>query len=276
MQRCVRRVFLHWWNSHLTCSPVCNAVSGVLDIASKNIYLGAPKIVSGLMTSLYLGFGLTLGSDVWLHFDAYGRSMVESTADKIAYVNGTLFSLNASTPAWLSPANLTGAWTLDEQPASATMDIVNGCYRDPNWVWPLRPLPWYSLFVLLPVLNLILSMRRNQPLRTAQMPVMIGISCISYVVTALANRKMGLAGHPDYTALLGSFVVSLLGNLYSRKFGGTAFTVMLTGIWLLIPTGLAEAGGLSSTYTAPGEDEYTESLTLARKSKYGVQASCEK
>ena len=156
----------------------------MLDIASKNIYLGAPKIVTGLMTSLYLGFGLTLGSDIWLHFDTYGRSMVESTADKMAYVNGTLFSLNASTPAWLSPANLTGTWTLDEQPASATMNIVNGCYRDPNWVWPLRPLPWYSLFVLLPVLNLILSMRRNQPLKTARMPVMIAISCVFYVVTA--------------------------------------------------------------------------------------------
>ncbi|KAI5114747.1 hypothetical protein M0805_003488, partial [Coniferiporia weirii] len=78
-------------------------------------------------------------------------------------------------------------------------------------------------------------------------------------------RHMGLAGHPDYTALLGSFVVSLLGNVYSRKMGGTAFTIMLTGIWLLIPTGLAEAGGLASSYTAPGEDEYTESLDLARK-----------
>ena len=50
--------------------------------------------------------------------------------------------------------------------------------------------------------------------------------------------------------------------------GGTAFTIMLTGIWLLIPTGLAEAGGLSSSYTAPEEDEYTESLELARKSKW--------
>ena len=51
------------------------------------------------MTSLYLGFGLTLGFDIWLHFDAHGRSMAESIADKIAYVNGTIFSYNSSTPA---------------------------------------------------------------------------------------------------------------------------------------------------------------------------------
>ena len=147
--------------------------------------------------------------------------------------------------------------------------------RDPKWVWPLRPLPWYSLFVLLLIPNLILSMRRNQRLKTAQVPVMIAISCMSYVVTALANKKIGLTGHPNYTALLGSFVVILLGNLYSRKFGRIAFTIMLTGIWLSILTSLAEVGGLSSTYTALGEDEYTESLILARKSKYGLQASCE-
>ena len=64
---------------------------------------------------------------------------------------------------------------------------------------------------------------------------MIAISCISNAVTQLGNRKFGLSGHPDYAALLGSFIVSLLGDLWSRKFGGTAFTVMLTGIWLLIP-----------------------------------------
>ena len=143
----------------------------------------------------------------------------------------------------------------------------NGCFRNPHWPWPLNPLPWYTLFFLLPILNLVLSMKRNQPIKSLQMPVMILISCASYAVTQLCNRKLGLAGHPDYAALIGSFVVSLLGNLYSRKFKGTAFTTMLTGIWLLIPTGLAETGGLSSNYTAPGQDEYTESLDLARKSK---------
>ena len=64
---------------------------------------------------------------------------------------------------------------------------------------------------------------------------MIIISCISNAVTKVGNHKFGLSGHPDYGALVGSFIVSMLGNLWSRKFGGTAFTVMLTGIWLMIP-----------------------------------------
>lgn len=242
-------------------------MSGVLDIASKNIHLGCPKVVSGLMTSLYLGFGLTFGSDIWLHFDSKGRGFVSSMADKYESFNGTFTSGNASTPDWLSPQNLTGIWSFQESSISGTEYFVKGCYRNPSWGWWLSPLPWYSLFALLPILNLVLSMKRAQPLKSVEMPVMILISCTSTAVTQLANRRMGLSGHPDYTALLGSFVVSLLGNIYSRKMGGTAFTIMLTGIWLLIPTGLAEAGGLSSSYTAPGEDEYTESLDLARKSE---------
>ena len=246
---------------------VCNIVAGVLDISSKNLGLGAPKIVSGLMTSLYLGFGLTLSSDVWLHFDKKGREYVSSLADQYEAFSGTFFSENMTTPDWLSPANLTGVWSFKETSPDAAYYGFSGCYRDPSWSWWLQPLPWYSLFAVLPALNLVLSMKRAQPLLTVQMPVMILISCTSTAVTYVANRKMSLDDHPDYAALLGSFVVSLLGNVYSRTFGGTAFTVMLTGIWLLIPTGLADAGGLSSSYISPGEDEYTESLKLARKSK---------
>ena len=218
------------------------------------------------MTSLYLGFGLTLGSDIWLHFDKSERARVSSLADSFERFNGTFYSTNSSVPGWLSPANLTGIWSFDETTVQETRDIVSGCYRDSDRGWWLQPLPWYSLFALLPIINLVISMKRNQPLWTIEMPVMIAISCTSTAVTRLANRHMALSGHPDYTALLGSFVVSLLGNLYSRKMGGTAFTIMLAGIWLLIPTGLAEAGGLSSSYNDPGEDEYTESLDLARNS----------
>ncbi|EJD01769.1 DUF1212-domain-containing protein [Fomitiporia mediterranea MF3/22] len=240
-------------------------LSGVLDIASKNILLGSPKLVSGIMTSLYLGFGLTIGSDIWLTLDKKSRDYMASMADRFESFYGTFYSTNDTTPDWLAASNLTGTWAFQETSSAALRDVINGCYRDPSWSWYLRPLPWYSLVVLLPVLNLVLSMRRGQPLLTKQMPVMVIISCISTAATQVANRNMGLAGHPDYAALLGSFVVSLLGNLYSRKMGGTAYTIMLTGIWLLIPTGLAEAGGLSSSYIEPGQDEYTESLDLARK-----------
>jgi uncharacterized membrane protein YjjB (DUF3815 family) len=40
--------------------------------------------------------------------------------------------------------------------------------------------------------------------------------------------------------------VSLLGNLYSRLGKGSAFPSMVVGILLLVPNGIAAAGGLSA------------------------------
>lgn len=123
--------------------------------------------------------------------------------------------------------------------------------------------------MLLPLLSLVVSMRHNQPLRTWAMPGMIAISCASLPVMQFAIYRLDLIGAPDCVALLGSFVASILGNLYSRWRGETAFSVMFTSIWLLIPTSLASAGGLSWSH-AEGQDEYTASLPvdLARKSTF--------
>lgn len=97
------------------------------------------------------------------------------------------------------------------------------------------------------------------------MLVMVSIACVAFWITRLCNLKLGLHDHPDYVSLIGSWLVGILGNGYSRRFGGTAFTAMLTGILLLVPDGLSAAGGLAQNYQSQGEDEYTQSLTLARK-----------
>ena len=199
-------------------------MAGVLDIASKNIYLGSCKLVTGIMTSLYLGFGLTLGSDIWLHFDGKGRRVSDSTAGQYEYFFGTFHSTNATTPMRLSPPTLTGVWMFRESAPTTgpgAIRVVSGCARAVDAPWFIQPLPWWTLFFLLPILNVVLSMRRAQPLRSAQLPAMVLISCASVAVTTAANTHLGLAGHPDYTALLGSFVVSLLGNVYERRFGGS-------------------------------------------------------
>lgn len=82
-------------------------------------------------------------------------------------------------------------------------------------------------------------MNNQQHWWSRQMIVMVSIACVSFTFTRLANSFWGLENHPDYVALIGSFSVGLFGNLYSRKFGGTAFTSMLTGILLLVPVSLS-------------------------------------
>ena len=39
----------------------------------------------------------------------------------------------------------------------------------------------------------------------------------------------------DVVSAIGAFVVGFLGNVYSRKMGGTAFTSMVTGVLFLVP-----------------------------------------
>lgn len=68
-----------------------------------------------------------------------------------------------------------------------------------------------------------------------QTAVMVSIACIAFWITRLCNLTLGLSMHPDYVSLIGSWLVGILGNGYSRRFGGTAFTAMLTGILLLVP-----------------------------------------
>lgn len=41
--------------------------------------------------------------------------------------------------------------------------------------------------------------------------------------------------HSDIVSTTGAFVVGLLGNIYSRVCGGTAFTAMVPGVLVLVP-----------------------------------------
>jgi len=62
---------------------------------------------------------------------------------------------------------------------------------------------------------------------------MVLFSCCAFA----ANRAASiiLPGRTDIISAAGAFVIGLLGNLYSRVVGGTAFTSMVTGVLFLVP-----------------------------------------
>lgn len=49
---------------------------------------------------------------------------------------------------------------------------------------------------------------------------------------------MVLPGRTDIVSAVGAFVIGLLGNVYSRLVGGTAFTSMVTGVLFLVPVSI--------------------------------------
>ena len=231
-----------WVSLYLLPVSCTLLVSGSLDIAGKNPSLGAPKIVSGIMTSLYLGFGLTLGSDVFLLVDRPARRAFMALAAKAnpilanTVVAGSFTATNGTAPL------MSGLFSFANTTADAAgiqSQFINGCFRDPEWPWYLQPIPQYALFILVPIFTFCSSMANGQHWFSKHMVVMVVIACVSFLVTRVANLYWGLQSHPDYVSLIGSFFVGLLGNGYSRRFGGTAFTSMLTGILLLVPVSVS-------------------------------------
>lgn len=176
---------------------------------------------------------MTLGSDIFLFLDQPARRALAAATVIInpTVLTGSFEAFNTTSVA----DSFSGSFTFTNTTETVAADTVQGCFRNPGWAWYLQPLPYWSLFILVPLFAFCSSMNSQQHWWSRQMLVMVFIACMSFLLTRLANLHWGLEDHPDYVSLIGSWLVGILGNGYSRRFGGTAFTSMLTGILLLVP-----------------------------------------
>ncbi|EIW73575.1 hypothetical protein TREMEDRAFT_25709 [Tremella mesenterica DSM 1558] len=190
--------------------PGYTILCGSLELASKNIVPGSVRMVYAIIYSLFLGFGITIGSDLFYVFDRPARSII--------------------------------------------------CVRNPDWPWWRQGMPVYFLFFMVPIFSVLLSLWNMQPLRSKQLPVMCVISCAGYLANTLANHY--IFDRSDVVSAIGAFVVGILGNIYSRMFGGTAFTSMVTGVLFLVPSGISAAGGLAMSNNARHNASYSQGLMI--------------
>lgn len=65
------------------------------------------------------------------------------------------------------------------------------------------------------------------------MAAMVAFSCAAYAANRGANRVF--SDRPEMVSAVGSVVIGVCGNIWSRLGGGTAFTVMVTGVLFLVP-----------------------------------------
>ncbi|KAF8138451.1 DUF1212-domain-containing protein [Boletus edulis] len=218
-----------------------------LELASKNIVCGSVKMVYALIYTLFLGFGLQIGSDLYLLFDPTARHHLATLAAKLSTtitLIGTFAPDNSTdgTP----PAN--GTFTFTNSTNIYMADIVDGCYRPPSFSWFIQPFPWWTQFMIVPIFSVLSSLANLQPWKSKELPVMVIISCASYATNKIANHY--IFNRSDIVSAIGAFTVGLLGNIYSRKMGGTAFTSMVTGVLFLVPSGLSQAGGITANGSA--------------------------
>ncbi|KAJ7129524.1 hypothetical protein C8R44DRAFT_615123 [Mycena epipterygia] len=219
-------------------------LSSSLELASKNIVCGSVKMVYALIYTLFLGFGLQIGSDFYLLLDSEARHKLDNlagTLSSVSEISGTWISDN-STQNISIPAN--GTWTFVHIVTPHAAEIIDGCYRPRDFPWYLQPFPVWCSIIIVPLFSLLSSLANLQPFRSKQLPVMVLISCCSYASNKVANHY--IFNRSDVVSAIGAFTVGLMGNIYSRKMGGTAFTSMVTGVLFLVPSGLSQAGGITA------------------------------
>ncbi|GBE79531.1 hypothetical protein BKA93DRAFT_830826 [Sparassis latifolia] len=223
-------------------------LSSSLELASKNIVCGSVKMVYALIYTLFLGFGLQIGSDLYLLFDQGARHDLATLAARMTTavtITGTFLADNATTTNATDGASaLQGTFTFTNSTPYIVEHIITGCYRPPSFPWYLQPFPWWSQFIIVPTFSILSSLANLQPFWTVELVVMVVISCVSYAANKIANHF--IFNRSDVVSAIGAFAVGLLGNIYSRRMGGTAFTSMVTGVLFLVPSGLSQAGGITA------------------------------
>ncbi|KAI9508342.1 hypothetical protein F5148DRAFT_1356167 [Russula earlei] len=211
-------------------------LSSSLELASKNMLCGSVKMVYALIYTLFLGFGLQIGSDFYLLFNPSERHRLSSLANSLSHT--TAFSGTFSQA-------LFGTFAFTNRTSLDQIHIIEGCHRLPEFPWYLQPFPFWSQFITVPAFSVLSSMGNLQPWRSWDLVVMVIISCISFAANKTANHF--IFNRSDVVSAIGAFAVGVLGNVYSRRFGGTAFTAMVTGVLFLVPSGLSQAGGLTAS-----------------------------
>ncbi|KAF8746008.1 hypothetical protein AX14_004296 [Amanita brunnescens Koide BX004] len=219
-------------------------LSSSLELASKNIVCGSVKMVYALIYTLFLGFGLQIGSDIYLLLDPQYKRQLEGIATRLSSTVSLIGTWMADNATANSTVPISGTWTFVHSVPPSQQDIIEGCYRPKMFPWYLQPFPLWTAFIIVPLFSTLSSLANLQPFWSKQLPVMVVISCCSYASNKIANHF--IFNRSDIVSAIGAFTVGILGNIYSRKMRGTAFTSMVTGVLFLVPSGLSQAGGITA------------------------------
>ena len=171
--------------------PGYTVLCGSLELQSRNIVAGSVRMVYAVLYSLFLGFGITIGTTV------YGA--------------------------------------LDNKATSQTMCDAT--------------MPFWFKWIFVPPFTLAIIYIHQAKFK--QMPVMVGIAFIGYMVNYWAAQKF--TSNAQIANTLGALAIGLMGNLYSRLRHGMAAAVLLPAIFVQVPSGLSAGASLVSGLTSANE-----------------------
>ncbi|KAI9461759.1 DUF1212-domain-containing protein [Boletus coccyginus] len=235
--------------------PGFTILISALELTSRNILCGSVRMVYATIYTLFLGFGLAIGSDIYLVINPRARRALErSQMPSYTVFHGSFQAGNGTFPLGGAVFGFAQAASLDRN------YLLRGCHREPNWPWWRQPLPWWLLPALVPTYSVASSLANMQKFWSWQLLVMVILACLAFTANKLGN--IFLPDNGDLVSALGALTIGLLGNFYSRLFHGTAFTSMVTGVLFLVPSGIAQGGGLIDTDPSSTE-QYSSGFSLA-------------
>lgn len=171
--------------------PGYTVLCGSLELQSRNIVAGSVRMVYAVLYSLFLGFGITIGTTI------YGAIDKGATSQTMC---------DATMPFWF------------------------------KWIF----VPPFTLAII--YLN---------HAKWKQMPVMVGIAFVGYMVNYWSAIKF--SSNAQIANTLGALAIGLMGNLYSRLRHGMAAAVLLPAIFVQVPSGLSAGASLVSGLTSANE-----------------------
>lgn len=172
---------------------------GSLELSSRNIISGSVRLCYAIIYSLFLGFGLAIGAEVYTKIR--GISQVVGAED---------YTCSASHDPSL--------WWRATPSAYWGACIPRACCT----TWSSYPV---LAFLTVPMYSLFLALRNHAPIWRRELPILLLISCAGWV----ANHFTGLAfpGQSDISSAVGAFAVGIIANIYGRVWKGNAFVVMV-------------------------------------------------
>ncbi|GAA5875113.1 hypothetical protein JCM16303_005013 [Sporobolomyces ruberrimus] len=174
-------------------------LSGSLELANRSIISGAVRVTYSILYSLFLGFGLSLGSEI------YTRGANETIRNSNDY---TCKALRLNAP------------------------------------WYRATIPQWYYFLTIPTFLLCMAMKNGQPLFRRDTLAMVVIGGAGFSANFFSGRAF--PNSPATVSAFGAFVVGILGNIWSKATRESAFVVMIVGIFVQLPSGLANGGLLAS------------------------------
>jgi uncharacterized membrane protein YjjB (DUF3815 family) len=190
---------------------------GSLELQSRSLVAGSVRMVYAIIYSLFLGYGITIGTAIYGLLDANATSNTQCINPMYVF-------------------DFPSFQKLDFPHLYRSADEVSLSSSEAYFI-PRAP---YYRFIFVPIFTLCLTVINQAKWR--QVPVMILIAFAGYVVNFFSARRFPAA--PQISNTLGALSVGVLGNLYSRVHHGVAAAALIPAIFVQVPSGLAASGSL--------------------------------